>query len=395
MQSRTQASFARAAAVLCAALMAAGAAQAQAKTAQSTVTGTVTKIDESAKTIGLKTDAGQELSVTMGPRVSFRRVAPGETDLRKAENIQFSDIAVGDRVLARGGMENQTITATLIVSMTKGAIAKMQEAERADWDKRGVAGLVTAVDADSVTISVRTLAGTKQLVIAPAANAIVRRYAPDSINFVDAKPSKLSEIKVGDQVRARGDKSEDGGKMSAVEIVSGTFKTMAGVILSIDAANNQMQVRDLDTKMRITVKVNHDSSLHKVPPQEAQIIAARLHPREQAEGDDQGGGRGRGGFGRGEGRGRGFGGGAGRGGDVQQMLDSSPMITLADLKVGDAIVVSSTVGASADSITAIKLLAGVEPILTKPGTQEMSLGSWNPGGGGGEGGGDLGGIGAP
>ena len=69
------------------------------------------------------------------------------------------------------------------------------------------------------------------------------------------------------------------------------------------------------------------------------------------------------------------------------MIDRTPPITVADLKTGDAIIVSSTVGASADQVTAIALLAGVEAILTKPGTREMSLGEWNLGGG------DLGGIG--
>jgi len=60
----------------------------------------------------------------------------------------------------------------------------------------------------------------------------------------------------------------------------------------------------------------------------------------------------------------------------------NPAVTLAELKNGDAIVVSSTVGATDGRITAITMLAGVEPILTKPGTQEMSLGSWNLDGGG-------------
>jgi hypothetical protein len=58
------------------------------------------------------------------------------------------------------------------------------------------------------------------------------------------------------------------------------------------------------------------------------------------------------------------------------LLESSPGITLADLKAGEAIVVSSTVGADAERVTAIVLLAGVEPILRRPGTQDMSLGSW-------------------
>ena len=67
------------------------------------------------------------------------------------------------------------------------------------------------------------------------------------------------------------------------------------------------------------------------------------------------------------------------------MIDRSPAVMVADLKNGDAIVVTSTVGASAGRVTAITLVAGVEPILTKPGTREMSLGSWSlEVGGGGE-----------
>ena len=45
-----------------------------------------------------------------------------------------------------------------------------------------------------------------------------------------------------------------------------------------------------------------------------------------------------------------------------------------------------TVGAANDRVTAITLFAGVEPILTKPGSREMALGDWNMGG-------DLGGLG--
>lgn len=163
--------------------------------------------------------------------------------------------------------------------------------------------------------------------------------------------------------------------MTAEEIVSGTFRTFAGVVLSVDPAEKVMQVRDLETKKPVTVKIIPDSSMKKFPPQAAQVIAARLHP------DAAAGQGGRGGGGRGQGGGGGRGGG-GRGADFQQLLDQSPSITVADLKAGDAIVVSSTVGASADKITAISLVAGVEPIITKPGTQEMSLGDWNLASGG-------------
>ncbi|HLH44462.1 MAG TPA: DUF5666 domain-containing protein [Bryobacteraceae bacterium] len=380
----------------CLATIAAAAWAQQPQSAQ-TASGTVTGVDAAGSRLTLKTDAGQEIKVALQPRTSFRRVAPGATDLTKAEPIELGQIKTGDRVLARGQIENQTVAATLIVVMTQGDIAKKQQADQADWTARGVTGLVTSVGPDSVTINVRTLAGVKPMTLTPAPNAIIRRYAPDSVSFQDAKPSSLAELKPGDQVRARGNKSADNSKMSAEEIVSGNFRTVAGVILSINAAASELQIRDLDAKKPLVVKLVADSSVKKIQPALAQRIAVQLH-------GDAAPGRGRGGSAQGRDaapqddsplsrRAGDFGGSAAafRGGnaDIQTILDNSPNITIADLKVGDAIVVSSTVGATAGKITAIKLLAGVEPILTKPGTQEMTLGSWDLGGafGGGGGGG--------
>src|SRR5215472_8132066 len=91
--------------------------------AQST-SGTVTKVDAAARTLILKTDNGQEMTVTMQPRASFRHVAPGATDLTKAEPIEIGEIKTGDRVLARGKIDNQAVDATLIVVMSQGDIAK-------------------------------------------------------------------------------------------------------------------------------------------------------------------------------------------------------------------------------------------------------------------------------
>ncbi len=363
-------------AILSLAALAAGGAWAQAAAATQSIVGTVTKVDAAARSLTVKTDAGQEFTVNLEAKATIRRIAAGETDVSKAAVVQIGDISVNDRVQARGKQDGQTIAAMTIFLMSRSDVTKTQDAQRADWDKRGVSGLVTAVGSDSITISTRALNGVKPMVIALAPNAVVRRYAPDSVNFADAKVSTLPEVKTGDEVRARGDKSPDGGKMTAEEIVAGTFKTIAGVILSINLPANEMQVRDVDTKKPLTVRINKDSSVKKLPPQVAQMIASRLHPSEDA--DATKGGRG------GGGRGQGGGGGGFRGGaDVNQLLDSSPTISLADLKAGDAIVVSSTVGAAADKVTAIKLLAGVEPILTKPGTQEMSLGGWSLGSGGG------------
>ena len=351
------------------------------------VNGTVEKIDAAANELVMKADGGVDVRVTLAAKHALRKVALGEKDLRNAATIEFKDIAVGDRVAARGkeSDDQKTIAATLIVVMSSSDVAKKQEEDRADWDKRGVNGIVTAVTPESVTLNVRTLAGAKTVTVIPTAKATVRRYTADSVKFSDAKDGTLADVKIGDQVRARGDKNEDGTKLMAEEIVSGTFKTIAATVVSIDPANEQMTVKDLETKKTMVVKVNADSNMKRLSDQIAQMIARRVHPDAYAGG--------RGGAGRGEGgppgEGGGMrGGGGGRGGDLQQMLDKQPAVTLADLKVGEPIVISSAVGRAADHITAITMLAGVEPILRSPGKPEMSLGGWNLGGGGDMGGGN-------
>ncbi len=368
--------------------------------------GVVTKIDAAARQITLKTDVGAEVAVSLEAKATFRRIAPGETSMANAATIALADIHTGDRVLARGksAEDQKSIAATIIVVMSQGDIASKQAAERADWDRRGATGIVTAASADSVTINVRTLQGVTPMTITPAPNAIVRRYAPDSVKFADAKPSTVDDIKKGDQVRARGAKTPDGSGLAAEEIVSGRFQMIAGLVVSVDAQENIVRIKNIETKKDMTVKIIADSSVKKLPPPLALTIANRLHgvpdgfpggrgPGAVTAGGPPAGGPppvdGRGGLGGGRGFGGGPGGpGGGRGpGDLQSMIDRIPAIAAADLKTGDAIIVSSTVGASADQVTAIMLLAGVEAILTKPGTREMSLGDWNIGGG------DLGGIG--
>ncbi|HEV2446591.1 MAG TPA: hypothetical protein VGS58_11735 [Candidatus Sulfopaludibacter sp.] len=359
--------------------------------------GVVTKMDAAAHQISLQTATG-EVAVTVDAKAKVLRVAPGATNLSNAAAIELSDINVGDRLRARGRMtdDQKSLAALEIVVISQSDIASKQAAERADWDRRGATGIVADVAADSVTINVRTMEGLKPLIVTPAPNAVIRRYTPDSVKFADAKPSQLSEIRKGDQVRARGNKTSDGAQMTADEIVSGQFKMIAGLVLSVDPQENVIRINNIETKKPMTVKISADSSLKKLQPMLAQAIANRLHgvapgggpPGDRPAGappSTAGAGNGAGGPGGGRGPG-GFGG--GRAGDLQSMIDRTPTIKISDLVAGEAIIVSSTAGGTADQVTAITLLAGVEPILTKPGTREMSLGDWNMSGGG-----ELGGIG--
>jgi hypothetical protein len=64
---------------------------------------------------------------------------------------------------------------------------------------------------------------------------------------------------------------------------------------------------------------------------------------------------------------------------LQQLLERSPQLSLAELKKGDALIISSSKVADGASITAFSLVAGVEPFLAAaPRTAgQPDLGSWS------------------
>jgi hypothetical protein len=341
----------------------------------------------SGSTITLKPDTGADVSVMVQGAVRVLRVAPGQTDLKTATPIQLSDLQVGDRILVRGtpSADGQSLTATAIVAMKRSDVEAKQQQEREDWQKRGIGGLVSAVDAGegTITISVAAAGGTRTVSLHTAPSTIFRRYAPDSVEFDDAKPSSLAEIKAGDQLRARGVRNADGTEFTAEEIVSGAFRNISGTISNIDAATNAVTVMDLATKKPVVVKISAQSQLLKLPPQMAQGMAMQL----KGGGRGGAGGAGSAESGRGGGAqagdGAGNGRGAGRGAaDLQQVMNRIPKATIADMQKGDAVMIVSTEGTSSGGVTAITLLSGVEPILQAPSGQSMTLPPWNLGGGG-------------
>ena len=228
----------------------------------------------------LQADSGKRLTVLLSDNVTLVRVAPNEKDLKNATKIKAADISIGDRILVRGHIsdDQKTLLATAAIVMSKTDIARKQEAERADWQRRGVGGLVSSVDPATSTITISTAAagGTKKVVVHVTKDTVVRRYAPDSVKFDDAKPGTLEEIKPSDQLRARGTRNEDGSEFTAEGIVSGSFRNIAGTISSIDAGQNTISVMDLKTKKPVMVKFSPDSQLRKLPPMMAQMIATRL-----------------------------------------------------------------------------------------------------------------------
>lgn len=358
--------------------------------------GTIKSI--SGNSLILTSDAGVEMNVDVPDSAKIVRIAPGQKDLKDAQTIALTDLQVGDRILVRGKAgDNKTFSATSIIAMKKADIADKQSHERDEWQKSGVGGLVNNVDPTSGLISVTTpsLREKKNVAVHVTKDTVLRRYAPGSVKFDDAKPAPLGEIRPGDQLRARGEKNADGSELTAQEIVSGSFRNISGTISSLDSAQGTITVHDLATKKNVAVKITSESQLRKLPAPVAQRIAQRLNGSSGANGDQAGSGQTSatrsgaaaptakepaGGSGRTPGstaedgpqrdfggRGRGMGpgaGGPGGGGamDLQQMISRMPASTIADLQKGDAVILVGT-EASGNAVTAITLLAGVEPIL--------------------------------
>jgi len=354
----------------------------------------------SGTSLTLATDDGKTESVALPENVRVVRIAPGATDLKNATPITVEDLRKGDRVLVQGKAsdDGKSMIAVRVVVMKQSDVAANQQQEKEDWQKRGIGGLVSEVDptAGTATISVTTLAGSKKVLVQTTKKTVVRRYSPNSIKFDDAKPSKLADVHPGDQLRARGNKNADGTEFAAEEIVSGSFRNIAGTITSVNAADNSLTVMDLLTKKQVVVNVAADSQLRKLPQTMAQRIAMRLKgqtpegqppaggtPANTAAPSPPGGAL----IAAPGGAGANGGGSASRGGgDLQQMLTRLPAVTVNDFQKGDAVILVSTEGTDS-AVTAITLVGGVEPILTASpaGRQGMVLSPWTLGGGGPEG----------
>jgi hypothetical protein len=385
---------------------------AQAAVAQSV--GTVKAINGNVLILTL--DAGTDLTVNVTDTTRMVQVAPGQKDLRAAPAIHVADLQVGDRIIVRSRASDdpKSITALGIMAMKRTDVDAKKKQDLSDWQKSGVGGLVKAVDpaAGTITIAGPALAGVaKTTVIHTTKATILRRYAPDSVKFDDAKPGPIDEVKPGDQLRARGEKSADGDEFAAAEIVSGTFRNIAGTIISVDVAAKIINVNDLIGKKAMVVKISNESQLKKLSPEMAQRIAMRFRGggADAAGGGAAGGGNGGAGNGAagaapggasGDGTGAGAaggmqrGGGAGGGGgraDFQQLVNRLPAATITDFQKGDAVLVVSTQGTDTGGVTAITLLGGVEPMLAAAAGvsgQPVTLSPWALGGAPG---GDLGG----
>jgi hypothetical protein len=332
--------------------------------------GEVKAIDAAAKQMTIKTDAGSTVLVSLSDKTIYKRLAPGETALTNATDIAFADVSEGDRVWARGTVaeDRKSVPAAMVVVMTKGDLAKKQDAERAEWRRRGILGVITALKPDTkeITITNRTMAGTQAIVIPITEKTEMRRYAPDSIKFGDAKPSDFSELKVGDQLRALGDRTDDPLRFNPQKVVTGSFRTVGGVVTAVDAATGEIKINELEKKTPLTIVIKQDAVLRKFPPASEMGMMGGFNRGGGGPGGAPGGGgaqgqapaRPQGGPGAG-----GPGGRPGGGFNINDMLERLPTIAIADVKVGDTIIVSSTQGVDPTRLTAISLVSGADTLL--------------------------------
>ena len=381
------------------------------------VAGEISDLNIAENRMTLRTDAGNSVAVALTNGVAFKRVPPGEKTLTNASVIGATEIGVGDRVIARGSVNvaGRAAAAREVIVMTKADLSARREREQGEWN-RGIVGTVTAVNPATKEITVQPRARgfmggqTPPVVVkAEASNIIFRRYAPNSVRFQDAKTSSFAELKPGDQVRARGERAPDGGQFTPKEIVSGSFRTILGTVATVAPDGNSITVTPLSGGNPVIVRVESDSTVRRLPDGGMGMGGGRrpgapgggnagadaaggggvpvTRPGERRNPDAAGGGANRpqgagamGGAG---------GGGGGRGVDLSEMLERLPQLTLAQLKPGDMVVVSSTASADPTQVTAIALVAGVERFVNAAQTAApqgrrqgggQSLGTGLPGG---------------
>jgi len=352
------------------------------------VIGSITAIDAVKGEMTVKSDAGEIFEAKFAVDIAVKQIQPGEKDLTKAQVVALSGLANGDRVLVRGALTEKTVVANSLIVISARDIKKRDDQERTEWTRRGMVGIVDVVDAakGEVTIKTQSMAGPKPVTVAFTAKTVYKRYAPDSIKFADAKDATMKDLKKGDQLRVLGEKNDDATRITAERAVFGSFRTVAGTVIAIDAATGEIKIKDLASSKTMLVRIKPDSQVKKMP-NFAGMMGGGPPGMGGPGGMATGGGR--------PGGAPSAGGAPGAGGppsagirpgggapDMMAMLDRMPPAKIEDIKVGESIVVSSTVGAKSDEITAITLLGNADMIIAMAQRQGASgMGGLSLGGG--------------
>ncbi|HJZ79142.1 MAG TPA: hypothetical protein VKD91_02320 [Pyrinomonadaceae bacterium] len=328
------------------------------------IVGAVIEINTAGKSATIKMDTGQVTIVKVDDRTSCWRIPPGEKNLAHALKIPFADIAPGDRVLGHGAKSADGFYAQRLIVLAKAEVEKKRAHDLEEWRRRGIGGIVREVNAQSGEINLELRSAVPGPMIVSTGKAAFHRYVPGSLRFEDAEASRLADIKVGDQLKALGDRSADNRRFDAEEIVSGAFRTIGVTLLEINPQSHELKAATLDLKKPVVITINQDSVLHRITPPLAAAIAQKAQGAKSSVAP----------------------GGGPRPAqpvvDVQQMIDTLPAISFSDLKPGDVLAVTGAVEKDDSRLVAIKLAAGVDLVLkalTPPGkTQTVRLSAGLP-----------------
>lgn len=355
---------------------------------QSRIVGEVTAVDKAANQVTLKADDGGTVIIETTRTTSLRRLPAGETLAQNAVEITLGDIAVGDRIFAKGTVAGGGIAVVVSQVVVSGAVSARPDpaAQRGDARNRGLNGRITALNVDKKEISVqsRSREGVGTITIQASDSTKFFRYAPDSLDIKNASRSSFAGLKVGDQLRALGETNADGTRFTADEIISGLMGRTGGQVTAVNPAANEITVKNVQTGHTMMVAVGPNSMLRRISAEAAAAFEGNRPARQdRAAGPDRTpsatssatqadrpterreppAGE--------ERRPR-----AGRG--LQEALESLPAIKVSDLKKGDTVYVSGT-QADPSHMTAIMLLTGDPTFIGRLLQTGPNRGPQNPG----------------
>ncbi|MCZ2151404.1 MAG: hypothetical protein LC126_26970 [Bryobacterales bacterium] len=321
--------------------------------------------------ITVQADAGGTYAAKALEGAKIYRVEPGEKDLSKATKGTIADVAAGDRVLIRGEVNEaeKIVLARSLIVMKKEAITSQKAKEEADWKQHSVAGVIKSVDAEGkqFRMSARTAGVVKEWTVAVTDKTGIKRYADESIRYQDAQPSDLKAMAAGDQVRVLGNRQDAESKVTAEQIVFGSFQTLGGEIVSLKPETGEVVLLDVQTKKKVALKISPEARLRKMPVFGGGGRGGGMHPGGGPAGGMRPGGGG--GFGMHAG---------GNGPDFQQMMERLPKATLGDLKAGDAVVTSVARPKDGHPANVISMIAGMDFLLRAPASEvNQVIGNWN------------------
>ena len=139
---------------------------------------------------------------------------------------------------------------------------------------------------------------------------------------------------------------------------------------SVNPATGEIQIKELEKKTPLTIVIKQDAVLRRFPSEMGAMGGFGRPGGGAAPAAGGGGGQPQQGAQPQRPQGAGGPGAGGPGGprsgggfNINEMLERLPTISIADVKAGDTIIVSSTQGADPSRLTAISLISGADTLL--------------------------------